>query len=148
MRVTEPREIGVGETPLGFAAMRELRTDLESEEEFVQRVDEVQRPEGYRLVGSFEEGEAEAVAVAGFWTSNCLSVGFYLYVDDLVTREPFRGRGHAGELLEWIAKEAARLGCRTVRLDSATHRHEAHRFYLKHEMDIVSFHFLRAVDRA
>lgn len=148
MSVAEPREIGIGDTRLAFAAMRELRTHLKSEDGFVQRVDEVQRPQGYRLIGSFEPDVEEAAAVAGFWTSNCLAAGFYLYVDDLVTQETYRGQGHAGALLDWMAEEAQRLGCQAVRLDSATHRHDAHRFYLKHGMDIVSFHFLRTVDRA
>jgi GNAT superfamily N-acetyltransferase len=143
--MADVRELGTTDTRLGFAAMRELRTHLKSEAEFVRQVDEVQRPQGYRLIASFEPDGDEAAAVAGFWTSTCLSVGFYLYVDDLVTREVYRGRGHAGELLEWIAQEAERLGCATVRLDSATHRHDAHRFYLEHGMDIVSFHFLRAL---
>lgn len=139
------RELGPGETRLGFAAMRELRTHLKSEGDFVQRVDEVQRPQGYRLIGSFEPDVEAAAAVAGFWTSNCLSAGFYLYVDDLVTQEGYRARGHADGLLEWMVEEARRLGCGVVRLDSATHRRDAHRFYLKHGMDIVSFHFLRLV---
>ena len=142
------RELETGETRLGFAAMRELRTHLESEDEFVRRVDEVQRAQGYRLIGSFEPDVEEAAAVAGFWASNCLSAGFYLYVDDLVTREAHRGRGHAGGLLEWMGDEARRLGCQALRLDSATHRHDAHRFYLKHGMDIVSFHFVRALGGA
>jgi GNAT superfamily N-acetyltransferase len=146
--MAEVRELRIGQTGLGFAAMRELRAHLTSVDEFVRRVDEVQRPQGYRLVGSFEPDVEEAAAVAGFWTSNCLSAGFYLYVDDLVTREAFRRRGHSGGLLEWMVEEAQRLGCEMVRLDSATHRHVAHRFYLNHGMDIVSFHFLRAVDRA
>ena len=127
--------------------MRELRPHLKSEDDFVRRIDDVQRPQGYRLVGSFEPGEEDAAAVAGFWASNCLSAGFYLYIDDLVTKEKLRGRGHAGALLEWTFAEASRLGCQCVRLDSATHRHPAHRFYLQHGMDIVSFHFLRLIER-
>lgn len=33
--------------------MRELRTDLGDAQSFVRQVDEVQRPEGYRLVAAF-----------------------------------------------------------------------------------------------
>ena len=42
------REIGPGETHAAFRAMQALRTQLEDEAEFVRRVDELQRPEGYR----------------------------------------------------------------------------------------------------
>jgi hypothetical protein len=34
--------------------MRALRTHHTDESGFVRRVDEVQRPEGYRIVGAFE----------------------------------------------------------------------------------------------
>ena len=34
--------------------MRALRTHYTDEAEFVRRVDEVQRPQGYRLVGAFD----------------------------------------------------------------------------------------------
>ncbi len=60
-----------------------LRTQLADEQAFVQQVDEVQRPEGYRLVAAFEEGDASAVAAAGFRTCHGLAWGHYLYVDDL-----------------------------------------------------------------
>ena len=36
--------------------MRALRTHYTDEAEFVRRVDEVQRPQGYRLVGAFDDG--------------------------------------------------------------------------------------------
>ena len=69
------REIVPPETGLAFEAMRALRTDLADEAAFVQRVDEVQRPEGYRLVGAFEDDRAEAAAVAGFRLGHSLSWG-------------------------------------------------------------------------
>jgi hypothetical protein len=34
--------------------MRALRTDAGDERTFVQRTEEIQRPEGYRLLGAFE----------------------------------------------------------------------------------------------
>ncbi|MGO8949984.1 MAG: hypothetical protein ACLQUY_20475 [Ktedonobacterales bacterium] len=49
------RELGTPETFLAYPAMLELRPHLGSPDEFVQLVNQEQRPEGYRLVGSFEE---------------------------------------------------------------------------------------------
>ncbi len=141
------RELGAAETRLGFAAIRELRTDLESEDEFVRRVDEVQRPEGYRLVGAFEEGAEDAAAVAGFRLGNSLAWGHFLYVDDLATREAYRSRGHAGALMDWLVEAAGRLGCDQFHLDSGTQRHDAHRFYLSHGLHIPGFHFARVLRR-
>jgi hypothetical protein len=38
-------------------------------------------------------------------------------------------------------EEAHRFGCAQVHLDSATHRHDAHRLYLRSGYRITAFHF-------
>jgi GNAT superfamily N-acetyltransferase len=128
--------------------MRPLRPHYDDEAEFVRRVDEVQRPEGYRIVGAFE-GE-RCVAVAGFRELNNLADGYVLYVDDLSTHPEARGRGHGRALLEWCAEEARRLGCRELELDSAVEasRLDAHRLYLNTGMRITAFHFAKPVEPA
>ena len=135
------REIHAGETAIVFAAMSELRPHVGSAPEFVRRVDELQRPQGYRLVGAFVEGVGDAVAAAGFRVGDNLANGRNLYVDDLVTATAHRRRGHARVLMSWLMDEAGRLGCDVFHLDSATHRHAAHRLYLSSGLDITSFHF-------
>jgi GNAT superfamily N-acetyltransferase len=145
--VTGERELGPEETHLAFGPMRELRPHLASLEEFVERVNSAQRPEGYRLIASFDEEDSDAAAVsaAGFRRLHTLAWGDLLYIDDLVTLESHRGRGHAHRLLEWMLAEARRLGCGQVHLDSAPHRHDAHRLYLTSGYHISSFHFSRKV---
>lgn len=137
------RELTASETYLAYTSLLELRPHLAARNEFVEQVNLKQRPEGYRLVGSFEEGVNEPVAVAGFRTGHNLAWGYFLYVDDLVTREAFRGRGHAGGLLQWIYEQAQQLGCQQVHLDSGVHRYDAHRLYLNQRMQITSHHFGR-----
>lgn len=139
------RELAPEETYLAFAAMRELRPHLASLDEFVARVNGAQRAEGYRLVASFAGGSSEAAAVAGFRRFHTLSWGDQLYIDDLVTQEAHRRQGHAHRLLEWVLAEAGRLGCGQVHLDSAPHRHAAHRRYLTAGYRISAFHFSREV---
>jgi len=51
------RELEPEETALAFEAMLELRPGMGSEAAFVERVNQVQRPEGYRLVASFAQGD-------------------------------------------------------------------------------------------
>src|SRR5215212_4899245 len=135
-RMCEPREITTGDTGLAWPAMRELRPQVETAGEFIARVDARQRPEGYRLAGCFADGEEEAVAVAGFRVTHNLADGHNLYVDDLVTRESFRGQGHAGHLMHWLRDEAVRIGCEVLHLDSAVipERQAAHRFYFANGM--------------
>ena len=139
------REIQPGDTGLAFLAMKALRTQLADEEAFVRRIDDVQRPEGYRLVGAFDAEEPAAAAVAGFRVGNNLADGHYLYVDDLATRPEFRRRGLGTALLVWLAREASRVGCDHLSLDSAVgpQRADAHRLYLNAGLRITAHHFER-----
>jgi GNAT superfamily N-acetyltransferase len=128
-------------TPLAFPAMKELRPHLSDVAEFVERVRR-QRAEGYRLAGSFAD-DGSVVAVAGFRCGENLALGRNLYVDDLVTVPAGRRQGHASALLRWLDDEARRAGCAYVHLDSATHRHAAHRRYLSSGYVIPAFHFAK-----
>jgi GNAT superfamily N-acetyltransferase len=127
-------------------AMQALRSHHGDEAEFVRRVDEIQRPEGYRLVGAFEEAAPErCLAVAGFRELHNLAWGHVIYVDDLSTHPDGRRRGYGRALLEWCAEEARRLGCDALHLDSGVeaNRLDAHRLYLNTGMRITSYHFAR-----
>jgi GNAT superfamily N-acetyltransferase len=141
------REIDADETALAYEAMLALRTHLADEQEFAERVNDVQRREGYRLVGAFDGDRV--VGVAGFRVGHNLAWGKFLYVDDLSTLPEARRKGHASALLDWCAEEAKRLGCDQLHLDSGVgiERADAHRLYLQKRMVISSHHFARPVDR-
>jgi GNAT superfamily N-acetyltransferase len=138
-----PRELGAEETHLAYPALLELRPDQGSEADFVRRVNELQRPEGYRLVAAFVDGQPVAVAAAGFRTGRFLAWGHVLYVDDLSTRTDYRRQGHSTALLDWLLEEARRLGCQELHLDSGTgaDRADAHRLYFNQGMRITAYHF-------
>jgi GNAT superfamily N-acetyltransferase len=140
------RELGPEETGLAFGAMQALRTALVDIDAFVRYVNEVQRPEGYRLVAVFEDGD-QAVAVAGFRIMHLLAYGRVLYVDDLSTLPVGRRRGHGRRLLDWLLEEARRLDCNQLHLDSGVgdNRSDAHRLYMNFGMRITSHHFARSV---
>ena len=127
--------------------MLALRPHLESAEEFVRRVDEAQRPQGYRLIAFFVEGREQAVAAAGFRVNDYLAWGHSLYCDDLSTLPDHRGHGYAAQLLDWMIEEAGRLGCGEFHLDSGVgaDRESAHRLYFNKRMRISSYHFSRPV---
>lgn len=141
------RELAAGETGRAYQAMLELRSGLGSEADFVERIDHIQRPEGYRLIAAVAPGEEQAAAVAGFRTGHFLAWGFTLYCDDLSTRAQYRGRGYAGRLIEWMLDEAARLRCEQFHLDSGVgpHRTDAHRLYFNQGLRISSHHFSRDI---
>jgi GNAT superfamily N-acetyltransferase len=135
------------DTGRAFDAMRELRQALASRDEFVERVDQRQRPSGYRLAAAVPDDGGPALAVAGFRVGENLAWGRHLYVDDLSTLPAARAQGHGRALLEWLHDEAARQGCGQLHLDSGvgTDRLAAHRLYLNAGYRISSHHFTRDV---
>lgn len=134
------------ETGLAFAAMRNLRSSLVSREAFVQQVDVVQRPTGYRLVAVVPDEGGDALAVAGFRQGVNLAWGPHFYIDDLSTLSAARGQGLATQLLAWIHGEAARQRCDQIHLDSGVglNRATAHRLYLNSGYAISSHHFTKS----
>ena len=135
------RELEGDDSALVYVAMAELRR-LDSREHFLDHV-ATQRSQGYRLVASFEDGDTDAAAVAGFRLANFLAWGKAIYVDDLSTRASYRGRGHAGRLMDWLIAEARRLDCDQLHLDSGVgaERESAHRLYLNKRLRISAHHF-------
>lgn len=72
----------------------------------------------YALVGSFERGRQEAVAIAVYRVADVCAGGQPLYLDQFGLLPEVRGRGHASALLQWLDAESVRLGCGEMRLDS------------------------------
>jgi GNAT superfamily N-acetyltransferase len=143
--MAEVAELGPAETAHAYDALRPLRPQVGSKSEFVARVNGTLRPEGYRLVASWEDGRV--AAVAGFRVGHDTAVGTYLYVDDLSTHPDYRGRGHAGRIVDWLLAEATRLGCDTLELDSGLRpeRDDAYRLYLNKRFAIRAMHFSRSL---
>src|SRR3954447_5623027 len=140
----EIREILEGETARAARALLELRPQRAPAATLVALADG-KRATGYRLVGSFEPGEDDAAAVAGFRLQQNLAWGRHFYVDDLVTRADRRGRGHGGALMRWLAVEAGRADCEAPHPASgvAPRREAAHRLYYNAGLRISSYHFQR-----
>jgi GNAT superfamily N-acetyltransferase len=113
-------------------------------------LDELERPEGYGLVGVFEDDVSHAVATAGFRSGHSIAWGRFLYVDDLSTLPAARRRGYGRRLLEWLIDEARRLGCAQLHLDSGVGLDpaEAHRLYLNAGFVISTHHFARRIPRS
>jgi GNAT superfamily N-acetyltransferase len=124
-----------------FAVMAHLRPHV-PEKEFIGRV-QAQQAEGYKL--AYLEADGAVAAVGGFRVMGMLGTGRTLYVDDLVTHETQRSRGHGKAMLDWLQAYAREAGCETFSLDSGTHRQEAHAFYFRERMRVTSFHFAKKV---
>lgn len=124
-----------------FAVMRQLRPHLTDAAAFVARARRQMAQERWRL--AYVEEDGAVAAVAGFRLLECLHSGRTLYVDDLVTAEDRRGRGHGERLMVFLEQAARDEGCETFSLDSGTQRTGAHKFYFRLGLPITSFHFAR-----
>lgn len=124
---------------LAWPVVQQLRPHLDLQG-FVAAV-ATQRREGFRCAGLFHEGRC--VAFAGYRVQTMLAHGRFQYVDDLVTDEAVRGKGHGARLLDWLFDEARAAGCAGLQLDSGTHRQEAHAFYFGRGLRVNAFHFIR-----
>jgi ribosomal protein S18 acetylase RimI-like enzyme len=105
-----------------FPLMAMLRDRIRPES-FVAEVRR-QQQDGYELVGGFDG--ARLVALAGIRRSHTLSRGEHLFVDDLVTDDAARGRGHGRAMMDWLADRARAQGIPRIYLDS---RFTARGFY-------------------
>ncbi|MDR7099845.1 GNAT superfamily N-acetyltransferase [Lysobacter niabensis] len=128
-----------------FDVMHQLRPQLQREQ-YVAMVRDMRASDGFRLLALRDAGQVRAVA--GYRIMNMLYCGRLLYVDDLVTDERARSRGHGARLLARLKDEARALGCSQVQLISHVKREDAHRFYFREGLGIECFHFRANVTEA
>ena len=141
------KPVGAADTHQAAAALCELWPKY-SPAEITSRIDEMLRPNGYHLIGLWEEGLASAVCVLGYRIQYSLWLGKSLYIVDIATLPQSRGKGYASRLVAWAEEEAARQGCAAVHLDSGVgmDRAAAHRLYMQRHYQISCHHFLKRLD--
>ena len=125
-----------------FEVMHQLRPHL-TPDTFLSRV-RSQQEVGYRL--AYVEEEGRPVALAGFRILETLGSGRFLNVDDLVTLDSERSKGHGALLLNWLFRQAEAESCQRLELDSALRRKDAHRFYEREGMAISAYRFAITID--
>lgn len=126
-----------------FPVMQQLRPQL-VESEFVTRIRTMQST-GFHLAALAVDGRV--AAVAGYRFHEKLFSGRNLYVDDLVTDDHQRSRGHGAALLDWLCAQAKAHDCTQLELDSGVQRTEAHRFYFRERLHISAYHFVIKLSR-
>ena len=118
--------------------MRQLRPDI-APGDYLPTVRRLMAG-GYRLAAS-HDADGTVRGVAGYRCFEMLYCGPILYVDDLVTDEATRSKGHGKALLDWLQAEARAAGCAQLHLDSGVQREKAHRFYFREGMGVNAYHF-------
>jgi GNAT superfamily N-acetyltransferase len=120
-----------------YPVVAELRPQV-SQDEFLPLVKRLAAINNFKMAFLEDDG---IKAVAGYRVSEWLAGGRYLEIEDFVTASAARSRGHGGALFDWLVAEAARAGCRQVRLVSNVRRVDAHRFYLRKGMNQEAHYF-------
>jgi GNAT superfamily N-acetyltransferase len=118
--------------------LRELRSHLTPES--LRVIYAEGHPQGLRFTGAYVDGAC--LGVAGWRIVATTFCGRKLTVDDLVTGAATRSTGIGRALLAELRRRARSADCHQLDLDSATHRTEAHRFYVRERMSILAFHFV------
>jgi GNAT superfamily N-acetyltransferase len=121
--------------------MAELRPQYSSDE-FLAKVRRLMAEERFQLAYLSDDGVR---SVAGIRMGDWLPTGKYLEIEDLVTAEAARSKGYGQALLRWVCDYAKQNECEIVRLSSATHRVDAHRFYEREGMTKAAWLFARKV---
>ena len=139
------REINAQETACAFSALSVLRPLLNDMNHFISQINDIQRPQGYRLLGVFEEGKSNAVAVCGFREETNLVSGRHIHIDDLITLPNSRGRGYAALLIEAVHQIAQENHITQIEADSNVDmdRQGAHRLYFQHGFAIRAYHVVQ-----
>lgn len=120
-----------------YEVMKELRPH-HSPDSFLAAIEQMTK-EGYQLW--YLEAENKPVCVAGFRITTTLYDGPIIDFDDFVTSAAARGKGYAGLLFDQLVSIAKENSIKTIHLNSAHHRFDAHRFYLNKKMKIIAHHF-------
>lgn len=135
-------EIALAETLEEIAAtwpvMHQLRPNLDAEA-YLAQVLRLQAERDFKLARMTVDGAV--VAVAGLRFGEWLHGGRYLEIEDFVTDEHCRSRGHGDRFFDWIAALGRERGCRHLRLLSGVHREAAHRFYRRKGMSQDAYYF-------
>lgn len=125
-----------------FPVMRELRPQLSSADEFVERAAR-QMTAGYRLLAAWIDGRP--VGLAGYRIQENLIRGTFIYVDDLVVSAEQRSGRIGARLLDAVTDECRRLHIPSLVLDAAIDNSFGHRFYFRYGMLARGLHFSMAV---
>jgi GNAT superfamily N-acetyltransferase len=141
----EIRELGITDEDVDaiFPIINQLRDHLDKET-FKERYLSLYEGANYRIVALVVDEDIRGAA--GFrWIEN-LYIGSSLYIDDLVTADAWRSKGYGGMLVKHLEGIAISIGANAIRLDSAIHREDAHRFYEREGFRFTSKHFMRVLN--
>ena len=109
-------------------------------EEYIERVQQL-ICQGYHQTGLFDG--KRCIGFMGYHIGIHITCGRFLYIDDLVIDNDYRGRALAKKLLKWAEKVANNLEVRTILLDSLIERNVPYELYVREGYDVIAHHFCK-----
>ncbi|WP_089166322.1 GNAT family N-acetyltransferase [Caballeronia sordidicola] len=125
-----------------FDLMSELRPKLDNEGAFASQI-EVQRQQGYALLGAYDD--STLIALAGYRIQTNFLYGRFAYVEDLVVSARLIRTGIGREVLDAVKEIASERGCTHLVLDTALQKTQAQLFYRSNGFVETGLHFARAL---
>lgn len=126
-----------------FAVMRELRQQLQNQEDYADRVSR-QQNQGYRLLAACLDGQI--AGLAGYRHQENLIYGAFTYIDDLVVRAADQRSNIGEKLIEQVKREALGAGRSVLVLDTGLANALAQRFYFRQGLLARGLHFSMALE--
>ena len=135
--------VKIAESDFDILKCREVLSDLRPHLKEELFLDAVRKTLADNRLLIYIEENGRAVSASVFEWGYNLYRGKYIYIDDLSTIPPARGKGYASELLDWIIKYAEEKKFDQVHLDSGVNagRFDAHRLYHNKRFNVTSLHF-------
>ncbi|MDF7676999.1 DUF3579 domain-containing protein [Neisseriaceae bacterium ESL0693] len=136
---TQIRELAPAEIDTAFAALHSIHPNIRDINQFQDLV-HIQQAEGYRLLGIFEEGKHNAVAVCGFRICTNFAFGRYMNIDDLVSANPSMQYDYLGQLLTATQEIAQATYCTSIQI-CTRQQQKLNDLYLDHHFISNGEHF-------
>jgi GNAT superfamily N-acetyltransferase len=138
--ITDARGAIVDEKLLAAAESVHLQLRPQLAGRYLERVREV-IASGVEMAVAVVDGKPAGLTM--FRVIEKTHSGRELYCDDLVTDESQRSTGVGRALMQYMEKVCRDRKCDTFALDSGCQRQQAHKFYFREGMTILSFHFAK-----
>lgn len=116
-----------------FDLLKQLRPNL-TPSSFRAILEEAREKSGYQLVGL--ESDGHLAALMGYRILCDFVHGRHLYIDDLVTSEAVRSKGHGAALLKHAEQLAEENGCANLRLCTGIENQRGKDFYEKNAWNL------------
>jgi len=97
-------------------------------------------PQGYRMIGAYDEEQEKCIGAAGFWIGTRFYCGKFIQLDNMMVLPELRSRKLGRQMVEFVKEIGRAEGCSRILVDTLVENHAAHRFFLREGFIIRGYH--------